>query len=436
MSELDNNKRAQAIGWFLSCAFHGTLIIFSFFFVNQVRLAPQPEPFQWNVAIVSNEQAFDPEKVVPVPQGEPPQPLDAKPMPRPPTKAVSAPKLSQPKSLKVVPPPPPSPSIVQEAALPPAPTTTVLPPQPLTLPETPPAPTPPPQISMPEPATEPLPVEQAKLPEPKLASPPPPLAEVAKPDPKPPIPTPPIEQPRIPEPAAIQPPPQTVNQADLPSTHPKLAESRPPVQEKVQEPVVQKALQANQPVQAVQPIPTPQVEAPPKLAQQPTRPSVQKSQSTNETSHAAPVPPVPSSKPETQLASTNTESPSAPATTRVTPQPLQEQVALLNPPQAPVRSKPDYRWLSELIVKRVEELKRYPAEARLEQAEGRVVVKVVILEDGTVSDTEIVKSSGFHTLDEAALELMRQSGPFTFPHPLGKPSLTIKVPINYALERP
>lgn len=415
-SEFDIRKRAQVIGWFLSCAFHGSLIIGSFFFVKQVRLAPQPEPFKWNVAIVSGDQAMVDENVVPVPQPQPPQPLEVKAeASRTILEAVKVPEHLKQKPTTVDLPPPLSTAPIQEATLPSAPATTV--PQALKLPEPTPEPTPVPQISVPEPTPTPLPIEQAKLPEPKLASPPPPVAEVAKPEPKPPEPTPPIEQ------------------ADVPLEPAKITEA-PPVQERVQDSVVQKPFQATQPVQPVQTIPTPPAETLPKVAQQPTVPPVQKSQSTNEMSAAVPVPPALTSKPEAPQASTSIESRPAPASTQVSPQLLHEQVASLSPTPAPVRSKPDYRWLSELIVKRVEELKRYPAEARLEQAEGRVVVKVVIREDGSVSETEIVKSSGFRTLDEAALDLMRRSGPFTFPHPLGKPSLTIKVPINYALEHP
>lgn len=435
ISDLDIHKRTQAIGWFLSCAFHGSLIIGSFFFVQQVRLAPQPEPFKWNVAIVSSDQAMVDEKVVPVPP--PPQPLEAKAAAkRTIVEAVKAPEPLKPKPTKVDPPPPLSPAPIQEATLPSAPATTV--PQPLKLPEPTPEPTPVPQISVPEPTPKPLPIEQAKLPEPKLASPPRPVAEVAKPEPKPPEPTPAIEQARIPDLAPVQPPPQKVKQADIPPEPAQITEAlpQPPVQERVHDSVVQKPLQSTQPVQPVQTIPTPPMEAPPKVAQQPTTPPVQQSQSANEMSNAVPVPPVLTSKPEAPQVSTNMESRPITAPTQVSPEPMHEQVASLSPTPAPVRSKPDYRWLSELIVKRVEELKRYPADARLEQAEGKVVVKVVIREDGSVSETEIVKSSGFRTLDEAALDLMRRSGPFTFPHPLGKPSLTIKVPINYALERP
>jgi protein TonB len=82
----------------------------------------------------------------------------------------------------------------------------------------------------------------------------------------------------------------------------------------------------------------------------------------------------------------------------------------------------------------VEELKRYPAAARIERAEGRVMVKIVISEDGSVGEIEVVQSSGFPSLDKAAIETIRQAAPFHLPHPLGRPQLTIKIPISYRLD--
>ena len=83
----------------------------------------------------------------------------------------------------------------------------------------------------------------------------------------------------------------------------------------------------------------------------------------------------------------------------------------------------------------MEELKRYPAEARVDRAEGKVVVKAVINADGSVDDVEIFQSSGSTTLDKAAVDLMQRAGPFSLPHSLGKPRVTVKIPMNYRLDR-
>lgn len=111
------------------------------------------------------------------------------------------------------------------------------------------------------------------------------------------------------------------------------------------------------------------------------------------------------------------------------------QTAAIAPAPANEPTKRDYGWLSEAILRRVEELKRYPAAARIERAEGKVVVKAVINEDGSVGEIEVVQSSGFPSLDKAAMETIKQAAPFHLPHPLGRPRLTIKIPISYRLDR-
>jgi protein TonB len=103
------------------------------------------------------------------------------------------------------------------------------------------------------------------------------------------------------------------------------------------------------------------------------------------------------------------------------------------PSSAP--AKRDYGWLSETILRRVEELKRYPSSARVDRAEGRVVVRAVINEDGSVGDVEVSQSSGHQGLDKAAVETMRQAAPFELPRPLGQPRMTIKIPMNYRLDQ-
>jgi periplasmic protein TonB len=113
----------------------------------------------------------------------------------------------------------------------------------------------------------------------------------------------------------------------------------------------------------------------------------------------------------------------------------QIQVAAISPAASNAPTKRDYGWLSEAIVRRVEELKRYPVSARVDRAEGKVVVKAVINEDGNLGEVEVFQSSGYSTLDKAAVETMRQAAPFHLPHPLGQPRMTIKIPMSYRLDR-
>ena len=113
----------------------------------------------------------------------------------------------------------------------------------------------------------------------------------------------------------------------------------------------------------------------------------------------------------------------------------QTQVAAISPAPTNVQAKRDYGWLSETILRRMEELKRYPASARVDRAEGKVVVKAVIDEDGSISEVGVFLSSGHIALDEAAVETMRQAAPFHLPHSLGQPRMTIKIPMSYRLDR-
>jgi protein TonB len=111
------------------------------------------------------------------------------------------------------------------------------------------------------------------------------------------------------------------------------------------------------------------------------------------------------------------------------------QMAAISPAPSNAPTKRDYGWLSEAILRRVEELKRYPASARVDHAEGKVVVKAVIDEDGGIGEVEVFQSSGHPGLDKAAVETMREAAPFHLPRPLGQPRMTIKIPMSYRLDR-
>lgn len=114
--------------------------------------------------------------------------------------------------------------------------------------------------------------------------------------------------------------------------------------------------------------------------------------------------------------------------------PAPPQMAAVSPLPPNAQAKRDYGWLTEIISRRVEELRHYPASARLDTAEGKVVVKFVIHEDGSIGEAEIFQSSGRPDLDKAALETLRQATPLHLPRPLGKPRMTLKIPIKYYLD--
>lgn len=94
----------------------------------------------------------------------------------------------------------------------------------------------------------------------------------------------------------------------------------------------------------------------------------------------------------------------------------------------------DYGWLSDALWRRVEELKRYPAQAKSNHWEGKVVVEAVIRADGAVVGLSIAESSGRALLDQEAMAVMKQASPLALKHPLGASSVTILVPISYRLD--
>ncbi len=96
-------------------------------------------------------------------------------------------------------------------------------------------------------------------------------------------------------------------------------------------------------------------------------------------------------------------------------------------------AKADIQWVGDSLRNRVAELQRYPVAARMNGLEGKVIVKVVILSDGSLADVAVKKSSGHHELDAAALETVRQATPLLMTQPLKKSEVVINLPIVYSL---
>lgn len=112
-------------------------------------------------------------------------------------------------------------------------------------------------------------------------------------------------------------------------------------------------------------------------------------------------------------------------------------VALASPNATHARSveaAPDFGWLMQVLWSRVTELKHYPPEARMNRLEGRVVVRVVIDEQGRLLDATIAIGSGHALLDHAALDVIRRSCPLSLPQVLGRHQIVLRVPIQYRLD--
>lgn len=78
--------------------------------------------------------------------------------------------------------------------------------------------------------------------------------------------------------------------------------------------------------------------------------------------------------------------------------------------------------------------KRYPRAARRRHEEGVVTVSFVVHADGQVTNTNIIKSSGYRRLDDAVLDMLKRASPLPkFPTDMHKSSLTITLPVSYKL---
>lgn len=69
----------------------------------------------------------------------------------------------------------------------------------------------------------------------------------------------------------------------------------------------------------------------------------------------------------------------------------------------------------EMLNLRIHRVKEYPESARSRHIQGRVMVKFVLLADGSLKDVQVVKSSRHKNLDEAAVNAVKKAAPFPKP---------------------
>lgn len=88
----------------------------------------------------------------------------------------------------------------------------------------------------------------------------------------------------------------------------------------------------------------------------------------------------------------------------------------------------------DTVRKKIESKKRYPESAKLAGIEGRSRVKLVILKNGTLENVEIIESSGHKTLDEAALQSVRDAEPFPpIPEGINKEKIEVSLYIVFKM---
>jgi TonB family protein len=104
-------------------------------------------------------------------------------------------------------------------------------------------------------------------------------------------------------------------------------------------------------------------------------------------------------------------------------------------PDRVTSAKADYGWLTDLMARWIEDLnKRYPATLRAEGVEGKVLLTAILRDDGLLSDVRVVKGSGNATLDEVALEDVRNGPLIPLSRPLERAQMPVKFSIIYDLK--
>jgi protein TonB len=209
---------------------------------------------------------------------------------------------------------------------------------------------------------------------------------------------------------------QTAPAETLPSTQPPAQQTAPSISERTVTPVVTES-----------PAPTPPQPAEP-IRHEILAPTVAEATSIVKPDEAQTAIP---SESDAQATPSSAESAILGQTAQSDQAAAPTQMAAISQAVSNAPTKLSYGWLSETISRRVEKFMHYPDSARMYRAEGKVVVKAVINEDGSISEVEIFRSSGHSSLDKAAIETLRQAGPFHLPHPLGKPHKTITIPMYY-----
>jgi periplasmic protein TonB len=122
----------------------------------------------------------------------------------------------------------------------------------------------------------------------------------------------------------------------------------------------------------------------------------------------------------------------------VTPPQIPDTVSAARVPAAAVDSRPasvdtadvqveftTAREYFEMLNMRIHSVKEYPESARSRHIQGRVMIKFVLLADGSLRDVQIVKSSRHKYLDDAAVNAVTKAAPFPKP-----PSFLFKTPIT------
>jgi periplasmic protein TonB len=375
----DNRLRIQA--WSYSLALHVMIVVLAMVFSARLTLTRQDEPFRWNVAMVEPVSTHDSAQ------------------PSPPVDVPATPTHSKPSAQSMT----ASKPVVQQK-------------------------------------TKPMPVER------HVETISPPVRQQVEAAPQETIlerierpvqtvePSQPMERPAETRPSVEAPPLVAAHSTTAPAIIERptpAAESTPaPIERAVETAhIIQPTEQTAQPAEPVHQ-PAPSIEkAVPMVTERETAAPVEQSAQLvqRQPADTAPV----TQQPEAASTASRPADPSM--TDRPAVQEERTVVAKADPAATP-SPRPDYGWVRDALRRRIVEMKQYPAQARLNHLEGKVILRAVIRADGHLGDLSVKESSGHRVLDDAAMEVIRRICPVPLKHVLGKPEIVVMIPIDYRLE--
>jgi len=106
-----------------------------------------------------------------------------------------------------------------------------------------------------------------------------------------------------------------------------------------------------------------------------------------------------------------------------------EKIEVINPDQQAM-----FRY-QDMVKQRIEQARRYPLWAKKQGFEGVVSLKFAILSNGTIEGTRILSSSGYETLDQAAVQAIKRVGRFPpIPDRMNTTQIQMEVAIVFKLK--
>lgn len=361
-------------GWGASLVFHACLALVAFGLLPKMTVMVEHEPFTWDVAMVETpREVARQQEPAPTPQVQPPAPTPVKPRPQP-VRAVE-------------PPPQPVQRQVETRVLPQAVQRDV------------------------QPVVETVrPQEQVQ-----------PKQEMVQMQAKP------IEPQEIQktEPVVQAAAPAQVQRDVAPVVEHHVMEAAPVTAQTYQ---VQQAVSAPA---AVETVPEPVMTASAPVAHH--APAVEAI-----AAPPAPVDPAPAMEPVAAPPATldpPMAAPAPPVVAQLDPAKMEEHQVVASAAMPKKAAKANNNWVGESLHRRISELRHYPSTARLNGWEGKVVLKVSIRNDGHLNSVEVVKTSGYESLDQAAIEAVRRACPLHMKHELSSEMVVLTLPVNYSLNR-